>query len=238
MFPLGTVLFPSLFLPLHVFEARYRAPCAAVYRPATGEFGVVLIERGNEVGGGDVRTSIGTMARIVEARASSMTAGGCSAPSVRDGSECRSGSTTTRSRAPKPRTGTTSLRRSRSTARLATRGPRCAVFWRSPLSSAIRAVDSTVELSDDPVARLAPDLGRGSTRARGPTAVAGPPGPAAAARAPRRVAPRRRGGSSCPAGDGLARLRGQELLTTIVGPRPAERRGDSCPNRRNPSPRS
>jgi len=25
MFPLGTVLFPSILLPLHVFEPRYRA---------------------------------------------------------------------------------------------------------------------------------------------------------------------------------------------------------------------
>ena len=31
-------------------------------------FGVVLIERGSEVGGGEVRTEVGTMARIVEAR--------------------------------------------------------------------------------------------------------------------------------------------------------------------------
>jgi Lon protease-like protein len=30
------------------------------------EFGVVLIERGHEVGGGDVRTDVGTIARIIE----------------------------------------------------------------------------------------------------------------------------------------------------------------------------
>ena len=66
MFPLGTVLFPHAFLPLHVFEPRYRAltrECLAGGR----EFGVVLIERGSEVGGGDVRLSVGTCARIVEA---------------------------------------------------------------------------------------------------------------------------------------------------------------------------
>jgi Lon protease-like protein len=65
MFPLGTVLVPSGMLPLHVFEARYRAlvqDCLVGDR----EFGVVLIERGSEVGGGDVRTSVGTVARIVE----------------------------------------------------------------------------------------------------------------------------------------------------------------------------
>ena len=65
MFPLGSVLFPSAYLPLHVFEERYRQlvrDCLA----GNGEFGVVLIERGSEVGGGDVRTEVGTVARIVE----------------------------------------------------------------------------------------------------------------------------------------------------------------------------
>ena len=66
MFPLGSVLFPSVFLPLHVFEARYRA-LARDCMDGDQEFGVVLIERGSEVGGDDVRTSVGTVARIVEA---------------------------------------------------------------------------------------------------------------------------------------------------------------------------
>ena len=66
MFPLGGVLFPGMPLRLRVFEPRYRAmvtECLA----GTPEFGVVLIERGNEVGGGDVRTDVGTVARIAEA---------------------------------------------------------------------------------------------------------------------------------------------------------------------------
>lgn len=65
MFPLGSVLVPSMVLPLHVFEERYRQlmrDCLAGDR----EFGVVLIERGSEVGGGDVRSEVGTVARIVE----------------------------------------------------------------------------------------------------------------------------------------------------------------------------
>jgi Lon protease-like protein len=67
MFPLGTVLFPGLAMPLHVFEPRYRAlvrDCLA----GTPEFGVILIERGSEVGGGDIRFDVGTRARIAEAR--------------------------------------------------------------------------------------------------------------------------------------------------------------------------
>ena len=65
MFPLGTVLLPFAHLPLHIFEPRYRAlvkDCLA----SDGEFGVVLIERGQEVGGGDVRFGVGTVARIVQ----------------------------------------------------------------------------------------------------------------------------------------------------------------------------
>ena len=65
MFPLGSVLVPSAGLPLHVFEPRYRElvrDCLA----GEGEFGVVLISRGSEVGGEDLRTDVGTVARIVE----------------------------------------------------------------------------------------------------------------------------------------------------------------------------
>jgi len=67
MFPLGTVLFPSLFLPLHIFEPRYRE-LARHCMDGNREFGVVLIERGSEVGGNDVRTSVGTVAQIVDAQ--------------------------------------------------------------------------------------------------------------------------------------------------------------------------
>jgi Lon protease-like protein len=67
MFPLGTVLFPGAFLPLHVFEPRYRA---MTQECLSGDrcFGVVLIERGSEVGGGDTRVAVGTRATIADAR--------------------------------------------------------------------------------------------------------------------------------------------------------------------------
>ncbi len=66
MFPLGTVLLPGMGLPLHVFEPRYRE---LMERCLGGDrrFGVTLISRGSEVGGGDVRTSVGTVAEIVQA---------------------------------------------------------------------------------------------------------------------------------------------------------------------------
>ena len=67
MFPLSTVLFPGCPLPLHVFEHRYRAlvaDCLAGDR----RFGVVLIARGSEVGGGDERHGVATVAEIEMAR--------------------------------------------------------------------------------------------------------------------------------------------------------------------------
>src|SRR5688572_18964988 len=65
MFPLGTVLLPFAHLPLHIFEPRYRALVKDVLA-GDGEFGVVLIERGQEGGGGDVRFGVGTVARVTQ----------------------------------------------------------------------------------------------------------------------------------------------------------------------------
>lgn len=67
MFPLSTVLLPRAPLALHVFEQRYRSLVADCL-DADSRFGVVLITRGSEVGGGDERAGIGTLARIVVAR--------------------------------------------------------------------------------------------------------------------------------------------------------------------------
>lgn len=67
MFPLGSPLLPGAALPLHVFEPRYRA----LARRCTGNdepFGVVMIERGSEVGGGDVRADTGCLATIAQYR--------------------------------------------------------------------------------------------------------------------------------------------------------------------------
>jgi uncharacterized protein len=66
MFPLGSVLFPHAITSLHIFEPRYRA-LAKDCTEGTGEFGIVLIERGHEVGGGDSRFAVATVGRIVEA---------------------------------------------------------------------------------------------------------------------------------------------------------------------------
>lgn len=66
MFPLGTVLLPGAVLPMRVFEPRYQRLLDDVL-PDSRRFGVVLIERGSEVGGGDVRAQVGTVAEIARA---------------------------------------------------------------------------------------------------------------------------------------------------------------------------
>lgn len=70
MFPLGTVLFPHMPLSLRIFEERYVVMLSRVLQDDVSEFGVVLIERGPEVGGGEQRFGVGTVARIVELEAS------------------------------------------------------------------------------------------------------------------------------------------------------------------------
>jgi uncharacterized protein len=71
MFPLGMALLPGAVLPLHVFEPRYRQMVHDILADDADvpEFGVVMIERGQEVGGDDVRTRVGTVARLVDIRA-------------------------------------------------------------------------------------------------------------------------------------------------------------------------
>jgi Lon protease-like protein len=66
MFPLGSVLLPTTAVSLHIFEPRYRV-LARRCMDGDRRLGVVLIERGSEVGGGDVRFDVATRGRIVEA---------------------------------------------------------------------------------------------------------------------------------------------------------------------------
>lgn len=67
MFPLGTVAVPGSVVPLHVFEPRYRQLVRDL-QAGDGRFGIVLIERGSEVGGGDVRSVVGTRMRLSESQ--------------------------------------------------------------------------------------------------------------------------------------------------------------------------
>jgi uncharacterized protein len=64
MFPLGSVLMPAMPLPLRIFEPRYLKLLGDLVATENPEFGVVLVERGQEVGGGEKRMEIGTIASV------------------------------------------------------------------------------------------------------------------------------------------------------------------------------
>ena len=63
LFPLHTVLFPGMALPLHIFEPRYRLMIDECLTTG-GPFGIVLISSGREVGDPAVPHSVGTTAHI------------------------------------------------------------------------------------------------------------------------------------------------------------------------------
>jgi Lon protease-like protein len=51
LFPLGTVLYPGLLLPLHIFEERYRQLVRDLLTGSEpGRFGVIAIRKGRETG--------------------------------------------------------------------------------------------------------------------------------------------------------------------------------------------
>ncbi len=67
IFPLNTVLFPGLLIPIHVFEPRYKKMMARVLA-GDRQFGVVLIRQGFEVGGPAEPFEVGTVARVLETK--------------------------------------------------------------------------------------------------------------------------------------------------------------------------
>jgi Lon protease-like protein len=66
MFPLGSVLLPAMPLQLRVFEERYLLMLSELVAAKDARFGVVLIERGWELGCGDHRFGVGTVAEILQ----------------------------------------------------------------------------------------------------------------------------------------------------------------------------
>lgn len=67
VFPLGSPVLPTQILPMHIFEDRYRVLMETLTGfGSASEMGVVLIERGSEVGGGDVRVGTGTVTHLIE----------------------------------------------------------------------------------------------------------------------------------------------------------------------------
>ena len=66
MFPLGTVLLPHMPLSLRIFEERYLKLLGDLIGEEMPEFGVVLISKGPEVGGGEQRFDYGTIATVTD----------------------------------------------------------------------------------------------------------------------------------------------------------------------------
>lgn len=69
LFPLGTVLFPGVPLPLRVFEERYRQLVRDLRaQPGPGQFGVIAIREGREVGAAGVTAlyEVGCLAEVRE----------------------------------------------------------------------------------------------------------------------------------------------------------------------------
>ena len=66
MFPLSTVLLPGMPLSLRIFEERYLKLLGDLIAEENPEFGVVLIEKGPEVGGGEKGLPIGTIASVLD----------------------------------------------------------------------------------------------------------------------------------------------------------------------------
>ncbi|HEU4363180.1 MAG TPA: LON peptidase substrate-binding domain-containing protein [Mycobacterium sp.] len=66
MFPLEWVLLPGEELSLRIFERRYTVLVGELMHSGDPRFGVVLISRGREVGGGEQRCDVGAIATITE----------------------------------------------------------------------------------------------------------------------------------------------------------------------------
>jgi|SRR5579859_1968456 len=72
VFPLGTVLFPGLLLPLHIFEERYRQLMRDLLDgPEPRRFGVIAIRQGRETGVDGIRAlhEIGCIATLRQVKA-------------------------------------------------------------------------------------------------------------------------------------------------------------------------
>ena len=65
LFPLQTVLFPGMKLPLHIFEERYKLMVRECIEESV-PFGVVLIQIGEEVGEAAIPHNFGTTAKITD----------------------------------------------------------------------------------------------------------------------------------------------------------------------------
>jgi Lon protease-like protein len=152
MFPLGSVLFPHMPVLLRVFEDRYLAMLGEILQDEPAEFGITLIERGQEVGGGEQRFGVGTVAQITQ-----MDTAEGSVVLVAEG-ERRIRVVEWLEDAPYPRATVETLPELEWDAELAPLRERAETVVRRTLALASEVEDqqwsAAVELADDPVASL------------------------------------------------------------------------------------
>ncbi len=152
MFPLGSVLFPHMPVLLRVFEDRYLAMLGEILQDEPAEFGITLIERGQEVGGGEQRFGVGTVAQITQ-----MDTAEGSVVLVAEG-ERRIRVVEWLEDAPYPRATVETLPELEWDAELAPLRERAETVVRRTLALASEVEDqqwsAAVELTDDPVASL------------------------------------------------------------------------------------
>lgn len=69
VFPLGSAVVPGVVVPLRIFEPRYRVLAERLASDQSDRlFSTVMIERGSEVGGSDVRSDIGCILEAIAIR--------------------------------------------------------------------------------------------------------------------------------------------------------------------------
>jgi uncharacterized protein len=77
LFPLSTVLFPGMRLPLHIFEPRYRQLVRDLLdKPEPRQFGVIAIRKGRETGADGV-TALHETGCVAVIKAAEATEDGC-----------------------------------------------------------------------------------------------------------------------------------------------------------------
>lgn len=146
MFPLGSVLFPHTPLLLRVFEPRYLTMIGELLDREDPQFGVTLIERGHEVGGGDRRSDVGTMARLVSVSADADALHIVAVGAARFGVERWSDD------APYPQAEVTALPEPAWSEALTPLHAEAEAIVRRVLARVESAWDADTELSDDPLA--------------------------------------------------------------------------------------
>ncbi len=152
MFPLGTVLFPGVSVPLTVFEDRYRALVHHLLRiedPIQRVFGTVGIRDGYELGDHGAQSLYRTGVKVLLTEVEPHSDGTFSVRGRRVSSGSRSASSTPRASSPSATSSPAPSRRATSTRRCVDRARSTFTAYRAALAE-LRADPYSGELPRDP----------------------------------------------------------------------------------------